>query len=476
MRMKRVKPVSRCWVPLLMVLMALGVISVGRAQAEVDRFAEGASRSIEWLQSQASGAGGSVLVAAYTEDGIQLYTVDAAGQQTWVAGLPSSRIGSLVDKSRWRGGTSSSLTLSPDGRLLAFTAHRDGDWSLFVYDLAAGTLIEQSLPTNPKLVWSPDSSALLLTGGTAYPYNDFVYEVGSERLIQLTHTKYGESSFGWLPDSSGLFYQGLYSGCESCETTQALYFVTRDARETWLLAIGAELTRAYSDDSVCWPTWSEPNRRIYFIIGCVAGGNQTNEYLYSVDLAGNVRLEIIGGLNSLYQREFNVWTSNIHPSPLTSDVYLTIASQGGGDEGRNLSNRRILHLSAVDEVERIYEKVMQTDWLSSSRISPEGSAIALLMYGRGTSNGFLEVIDLATGQRMIGPGSTPLDVCDVSWDDETTLFYGVDPTGDCDITRSPQSVWMLDTISGKTQEVTGGLGDNVSIVRQAFVMGRNRPY
>ena len=414
---------------------------------------------------------GSVLVASLTEDGIQIYAVDTAGEQTLVTSLPEFRVGEPVNEDLWYLGTTSSLTVSLDGSRLAFTAQRSGEWALFVYELAADALLEAAIPTDSRPVWSPDSDAILLAGGNIPPDDDYVFEVAAERLVRLTNTSdYDERRFNWLPDSSGLFYVGLYSECETCDATQALYLVSRDGSETRLLAQAAALTPADSYDTVCHPTWSEPNQRIYFIIGCVGGGTQSDEYLYSVDLSGDVRAEISGGLNSLYPNEYSVSSRSIHPNTLTNDLYLTIGSQGGGEEGRGLLNWRILHLLSTNEVAPVYERTMQNDDLDSSSMSPDGASMALVTYGKGAaSNGFLEVVDLATGQLVVGRDATLLDVCDVSWEDEHTLFYTVDSTGECVVDRGPRSVWVQDTASGATQEVTGGLGDHVSIVRQVVV-------
>ena len=435
----------------LVVLFLSAIIGNGAAQADV----------------------GSVLVTTLTEDGILIFEVDATGQQTLVASLPEFRVGEPVSEDLWYLENASRLTVSLDGTQLAFTAQRAGGWALFTYGLLSNSLQQIPIPNQLVPFWSPDSSAVLLTVNSSEPqydleppFNDYVYELNTQSLNQITdEPERIEWNMNWLPDSSGLFYVGH---CDTCTSGgYELYFTNRDGTGTRILTNVSSLPLADSFPFVCHPTWSEPNKRIYYIVGCVGGGDESNEYLYSVDLAGNVRAEIDDGLNSVYPEEYSIRTQGMHPSPFTSDVYLTIASQGG--DGTGLSNWRGLRLSAPNEIVAIYEQTMQNDDLDSSSMSPDGASIALLTYGSGASNGFLEVIDLATGQRIIGRGATPLDVCEATWEDDHTLFYTVDSTGECTVDRGPRSVWVLDTASGATHEVTGGLGENVSMVRQVVV-------
>ncbi len=422
------------------------------------------------LHGAAQGTDESVLVATPTEAGIQIYSVDVFGQESLIRTLTEFRVGDPNDQDLWFIDEPSNMTVSLDGTQIAFTAQRAGEWALFVYTLATDALQEITLPEALIPTWSPDSSAILLTvGSDEPPYNDYVYDLVEQQLIQLTNTpQYGERSFRWLPNSSGLLYVGLYRECETCESMgQALYYVSRDGGETRLLSHAAALGLQDSYTSVCWPTWSEPNQRIYYIVGCVGGGDSVNEYLYSVDLAGNNRAEISTGLWSRYPEEDGVKTVNIQPSPFTTDVYLTVNSQGG--YGTFYPNRRILHLQAPDQISTVYEQTNQDEGLSSSSMSPDGTSIALVSYGRGSGIGFLEVIDLATGERVIGRDSTPLEVCGASWIDATMLFYTVDPTGQCELYFALQSVWVLDITSGETQEVTTLLGNNVWMLRQVVV-------
>jgi Tol biopolymer transport system component len=420
------------------------------------------------LSAAAQASDETVLVATPTVDGIDIYSADSSGEVTLVHSLNGFRVGDPIDQDSWFMSRYTDLTVSLDGSQIAFTAQRDGAWALFVYTRATDALLEIALPEELSIpIWSPDGTSMLLTAGaSAPPLSDYVYDLQTQELNQITSVpQFRENSFHWMPDSTGLFYVGY---CETClPVSQALYQVSRDGSETTRLAVASVLAPSDSVASICHPTWSEPNHRIYFVIGCVGGGGQSNEYLYSVDLAGNVRAELSGGFNSLYSDEYNVRTINIHPSPFSDQIYITLASQGGDSTG--LSNRRILHFQAPDIVNIVYEQTQQDEAITSSSMSPNGAAIALVTYGRGTSNGYLEVIDVTTEERIVGQGTTPSDVCDVFWSDEDTLFYTVDPTGACDVARAPQSVWVLDITSGATQEVTSELGANVWMLRRVVV-------
>jgi Tol biopolymer transport system component len=419
------------------------------------------------LPINAQETGATVLVATHNDNGIHIYRVDAAGQDMLIASLTEFRVGESNDQDLWFIDHPNYLAVSPDGTRIAFTAQHGDESTLFIYTLETDTLHEITQPSALFPVWSPDSSAILLlpTTSSQPPYHVYVYDLNEDRSFRLTSDQIDESWFRWLPDGSGLTYMGTSVSCSDCSYyVEDLYFIDWHGKERRVLTDLYPLIPEGEPITICDRAWSELNQRIYYIVGCVGGGDEPVEYLYSVDVAGNNRAEISTSFSSIYPEESNVSTGNIHLSPSTADIYLTVRSQGG--DGTSRSNWRILHLQAPDVITTVYEQTIQDESLDISSMSPDASAIALITYGRGASNGFLEVIDLETGQRIVERDVAPLDVCYTQWADENTLFYVVDPTGICALTYEPQTVWVLDITTSATHEVTDGLGDNVWLLRQ----------
>jgi hypothetical protein len=216
--------------------------------------------------------------------------------------------------------------------------------------------------------------------------------------------------------------------------------------------------------TICVPTWSETNQRFYYIVGCSGGGDEPTESLYSVDVAGNNRVEI-EVLSTIFApgefSEFAVRTVGIHPHPSSGEIYLAVGSQGG--DGTSLSNWRILKEDLSGDVEPMIERLTQEQYLVESIVSPNGNMMAVLL--GYASYDVIEVVDLTTGEFLANFDVSPLNICDMIWADDTTLFYTVSSERRCSSCFSDQELWLFDLSSETTTMIVENTGEITWMLR-----------
>ncbi len=103
---------------------------------------------------------------------------------------------------------------SPDGRYLAFTGWRCGDFKdLYLFDFRTNRLSrlthDRSLDMSPA--WSPDGSRLLWSSDRTGIYNIYARDMESGREYQLTNVVGGAFSPMLTPDGDRLIFSGYHS-------------------------------------------------------------------------------------------------------------------------------------------------------------------------------------------------------------------------------------------------------------------------
>jgi Tol biopolymer transport system component len=397
-------------------------------------------------------------VAVQDLQGIHFYSVNTSGELVLVYSLPPDfRVGDPDDTHTWFIREQTNFMVSPDGTQVAFTAEREQEGALFIYTVQQNDLQQYAIPVDLKPVWSPDSDRILFSacceGATSN--DDYVYDIRAQQIISVDTGEVNGSHFQWVSDSTGLVY---VAGSQ-------LMFVSRDGKTQHVLTdIRSQVPPDIASLEICNLTWSDASQRYYYTVGCIGGGEEPNEYVYSVDLAGNNRAETSMGTATIYADDSYIDVVDLHPVATGNGVYITLRSQDGSQSPDGLLRRRILRVDNPGEISIVYEEKRDED-VSKSVMSPDNNYIALVSSASGsasgpTSDGLLQVIDVHEGQAIAEVVVTPQAVCDAQWSDDTTLLYSIDPSGICDVKYSKQStsVWQLNLLTGISSNLISASG------------------
>jgi dipeptidyl aminopeptidase/acylaminoacyl peptidase len=141
---------------------------------------------------------------------------------------------------------------SPDGRRIAFTSDRDGDWEIFVMD-ADGR--NQTQMTNNESddfdsVWSPDGQRIAFMSESDRDSEIFVMDSDGCNQIPLTDNDSDDDTPAWSPDGSRIAFDSDRDG------DFEIFVMDANGRNQ------TQLTNISSGD--WYPAWSPDGRRIAF--------------------------------------------------------------------------------------------------------------------------------------------------------------------------------------------------------------------
>ena len=420
-------------------------------------------------------------IAAITPQGIAFFEQGANGfLQPIGEPLANFAVESLGGTADWLILSEKSFAASPDGQLIAFTAKHENEATLFLYTVSSNSLIQHPISSYwlvPQ--WSPDSEAILLKPSNPYwnglPLpNDFVYEVATNSLFQITYTEGRETAFQWSPDGDSLLYLGTCHPQTCGNPTRDIYVISRDGSSRFPITDFPKELPPDTYIDVCYIEWDAISARWYYVIGCGGIFDNPFTFLYSTDIHGNNQLEVDTEAH-LRTREAGDITFNygiikgVHPRP--EGVYFSVEFSFYPDidlhpDMANVSQNdwRVLRLNRSGQLETVYQQLdtlvngSGTE-LTGSVISPDGQKMVLLF---NSDRAF--VIDVANNQNIGAiSGLTEPDqhaVCDVSWVDNDTIIYnmggrtcqGVD-------TVQSQAVWMLNGVTNEVTILTEGLAE-----------------
>jgi Tol biopolymer transport system component len=149
---------------------------------------------------------------------------------------------------------------SPDGSQIAFTSKRDGNWEIYVMEADGENL--RRLTHNPdidmKPSWSPDGSQIVFDSGVGYERHIFIMDVAdalqstdgsNQRLV----ARAGGGWPAWSPDGTQIAYFGRLDGRPD------IYIMNADGTDQRRIA------RNSTDD---WePSWSPDGEWLLFVSG-----------------------------------------------------------------------------------------------------------------------------------------------------------------------------------------------------------------
>ncbi|MCS6777878.1 MAG: S41 family peptidase [Chloroherpetonaceae bacterium] len=320
------------------------------------------------------------------------------------------------------GGTARRLTIheahdqlpswSPDGRWIAFSSRRDGNYDVFLIPAESGRARQLTFHSADDLVggWSPDGKEVLFTSSRETTRTSSIYAVnvvtGSTRRIAtddfaLAHPVFTPNGTAVAATRGGSWTRRGYRGSGNANLVQ---YPATGGPGTWL---------AREPENERYPLFSPDGQTLYFVCDRgdaaniwrkPAGGKATPLTRFQ---NGNIFYPTIdrSGTRIVFEREFALWSLDIRREQAKRiDIFAPT------DERTN-NLRRETYRNNVQEV----------------ALSPDGKTLALVVHGEI----FLQPVSGGETTRLT---ETPQREQDVAWSpDGTRLAFASDRTGDSDL-------------------------------------------
>ncbi len=143
---------------------------------------------------------------------------------------------------------------SPDGRRLAFSSNRTGDWEIYSIgkDGTSPRRLTHSKGADRAPAWSPDGTAIAFHSERAGSVDIYVMDVVRGGVTRITTSSARDSDPAWSPDGHSLVYSSDRSGSTD------LYVIATDSSD----AVPFRLTRHPAAD-LC-PSWAPADKIAFF--------------------------------------------------------------------------------------------------------------------------------------------------------------------------------------------------------------------
>ncbi|HYG79023.1 MAG TPA: hypothetical protein VD861_01470 [Pyrinomonadaceae bacterium] len=142
-------------------------------------------------------------------------------------------------------------TWSPDGRLLVFTSHREGDYHVYTMN-ADGTNVRRLVTDHGDIyaedyaAWSPDGKRIAFVGRAEDGYNIYVASVKDGSMVELLSDEFIKENLAWSPDGKQLAF----------DTIDNVYTIGADGAGL------RQLTQGGGENTT--PTWSPDGKQLAF--------------------------------------------------------------------------------------------------------------------------------------------------------------------------------------------------------------------
>ncbi len=189
----------------------------------------------------------------------------------------------VLDLAHWREynltqhpGEDRNPALSPDGQRIAFESRRDGNWEIYLLEMGRGELtrLTHNLAFDGAPTWSPDGGRLAFESYRDGNWEIYVLGLGSGQLTRLTDDPAGDYAPAWSPDGEHIAFASWRDG------DKEIYLMDADGSNQ------SNLTNNPGDDE--YPAWSPDGQRLAFVSW---QDGYTNE-IYLIDAEGKNRIRL----------------------------------------------------------------------------------------------------------------------------------------------------------------------------------------
>ncbi len=196
--------------------------------------------------------------------------------------LYASSVDGLDDFSRWRQLTrgyspARAPALSPDDKQLAFQSRKDGNWEIYILELASGKV--RRLTNDPAYdgapTWSPDGKQLAFESYRSQDLDIWRINADGTGLTNLTPDEPTyDYAPAWSPDGKTILFTGWATG------NKQLYSITPDGKERTNLS-----NNRFHDEAA---SWSPDGKQIAFVSNREACAEKVEAAIDKPPLQGSV--------------------------------------------------------------------------------------------------------------------------------------------------------------------------------------------